>query len=278
MLLGLIAGSVAYQVATWPDVAALATQNPSSTAFIDRYRAAQRRAGKSDRVLWQWVPDDRISPHLQRAVIAAEDIAFFSHRGFDLGELRAALRQAARAGAAPRGAATLTPQRAKNLWLSPSRNPLRKLKEAILTRQLESHLTKRRILELHLNGVEFGPGVYGAQAAAEYYFGKAAADLSEQEAALLAASLPRPRAWNPKQPSPSYHAQVARIQDRMARATFLWRWVGRPSGSALAVLIDSAAVDSLVRSIAIEPLPLDTLPALDSIVWDSLPLPNQGRP
>ena len=124
------------------------------------------------------MPYARISPELKLAVLVAEDIDFFSHHGFAVAEMKKAVQEAWEEGEMPRGASTLTQQLAKNLWLSPSRNPLRKLKEALLTRSLEKHLAKRRILELYLNVVEFAPGVYGAEAAAQRFFGKPAAGLS----------------------------------------------------------------------------------------------------
>ena len=127
----------------------------------------------------------------------AEDINFFTHHGFDLGEIGKVVDAAMADGELQRGASTLTQQLAKNLWLSPSRNPLRKVKEAILTWQLERTLPKRRILELYLNVAEFGPGIFGAEAAARRYFGKPAAALDAAESAQLAASLPNPRRWHP---------------------------------------------------------------------------------
>lgn len=214
------------EVVSWPDVAALARANPETTAFIQRYRAQRRAAGQSDRVEWRWVPDEALSPHLKRAAVSAEDMEFFSHDGFSTSEIKVALREALETKEAPRGASTITQQLAKNLWLSPSRNPIRKFKEVLLTRQLERNLAKRRILEIYLNVVEFGPGVYGAEAAAQRYFGKSAAALSEHEAAQLAASLPRPSRWHPGVESSAYWSYVEDIEDRMARATFLWRHVG----------------------------------------------------
>ncbi len=130
-------GWLVYQAVAWPDVARLRLSNPTTTAFIERYRDRRRAAGESDRVSWQWVPARAISPNLKRAVVAAEDLEFFTHAGFSASEARAALRKAITEWEAPRGASTITQQLAKNLWLSPSRNPLRKLKEAILTRQFE---------------------------------------------------------------------------------------------------------------------------------------------
>jgi monofunctional biosynthetic peptidoglycan transglycosylase len=216
-------GWIAYEAWTWPDVAALARGKPATTAFIERHRARERRAGRSGQVAWSWVGYGAISPHLKRAVLVAEDIEFFDHHGFAATEVRTALRDAWRERELPRGASTLTQQLAKNLWLSPSRNPARKLKEAVLTRQLERSLAKRRILELYLNVAEFGPGVYGAEAAARRYFGKPASALTEAEAAQLAAGLSRPSRWHPGVTSRGYQRQVASVERRMARATWLWR-------------------------------------------------------
>jgi monofunctional biosynthetic peptidoglycan transglycosylase len=251
-IVGIVAAlGLLYAWATWPDVAKLATHNPATTAFIERYRAEQRAAGKPDRVEWRWVPDDSIAANLKRAIIASEDIGFFSHHGFELAEMREALTEAMRQGSAPRGASTITQQLAKNLWLSPSRNPLRKVTEAILTRQLERHLSKGRILELYVNTVEFGTGIYGAEAAARHYFGRSASILSDHEAAQLAVSLPRPRTWNPGSGSKSYAKQVTRIEDRMARATFLKKRLGEPTdpdaSAADSALVDFLRSDTLFR-------------------------------
>jgi len=223
-LLGL-GGWAAYEAWTWPQVAVLARRKPETTAFIERYREAQRAARRDDRVAWSWTPYARVSPHLKRAVLVAEDINFFSHGGFELSEVKSAVDRAIEDREMPRGASTITQQLAKNLWLSPSRNPLRKVKEAILTWQLERSLDKRRILELYLNVVEFGPGTYGAEAAARKYFGRSAVELTVEQAAQLAASLPNPTAWHPGESSPPYQRHVATILRRMARAEFLWKQI-----------------------------------------------------
>lgn len=262
-LTALVASGVIYQAAEWPDVARLAHDHPETTAFIERYRQRQRAAGRSDAVRWDWVPDQRISPHLKRAVVAAEDMEFFSHHGFSSAEIKDALARALRKLEAPRGASTITQQLAKNLWLSPSRDPLRKLKEALLTRQLERHLTKRRILELYLNVVEFGPGIYGAEAAARYYFGKPASDLTEHEAAELAASLPRPGTWHPGRDSGPYARYVAEVERRMNVATFLWRAVGaEPSVAVPKITINLDSILLLLQD-TLGPIRRDTtaLPA-----------------
>jgi monofunctional biosynthetic peptidoglycan transglycosylase len=216
---------IGVEIWTWPSVGRLALERPATTAFIERYRAQQRAAGRPDRVAWSWTPYGAISPALKRAVLVAEDVNFFSHHGFALDEMQSALEDALREGELPRGASTITQQLAKNLWLSRSRNPLRKGKEALLTWQLERRLPKRRILELYLNVAEFGPGLYGVGAASQRYFGKAAADLDEREAAQLAAVLPNPSAWRPGASSAAYRRRVAAIERRMERATFLGKLI-----------------------------------------------------
>lgn len=227
ILLVALTAVVAYllwQLVTWPHVAALENEVPKTTAFIEHYRGSGL-FGKKKPVDWRWVPASRISSHLKRAVIVSEDIRFFSHEGFDTEEIRAALADAWEDKELPRGASTITQQVAKNLWLSPSYNPLRKVKEAILTRQLERRLSKRRILEIYLNVAEFGRGVYGAEAASRHYFGKSARSLSEHEAAQLAASLPRPRSWHPGVQSRGYLRKIRSIERRMAKAAWLRRVV-----------------------------------------------------
>jgi monofunctional biosynthetic peptidoglycan transglycosylase len=216
---------VGIMIWTWPSVGRLATARPATTAFIEQYRAEQRAAGRPTRVAWTWTPYAAISPALKRAVLVSEDVNFFSHHGFALDEMQSALEDALRDRELPRGASTITQQLAKNLWLSRSRNPLRKAKEAVLTWQLERRLSKRRILELYLNVVEFGPGVYGVGAASQRYFAKPPADLDESEAAQLAAVLPSPSTWRPGSASPGYRRRVAAIERRMERAAFLWKQI-----------------------------------------------------
>jgi monofunctional biosynthetic peptidoglycan transglycosylase len=219
----LCAAWIAWEALTWPDVAALATRPPVTTAFIERYKERERAAGRTPKAAIRWTPYAAISSDMKRAVLVAEDINFFSHRGFELAELQNALEDALRDRELPRGASTISQQLAKNLWLSPSRSPWRKAKEAILTWQMERGLSKRRILELYLNVVELGPGLYGVGAASQRYFGKSASELGSAEAAQLAAALPNPVAWHPGAESPAYRRRVASIRERMARAAFLVR-------------------------------------------------------
>ncbi|HTY80483.1 MAG TPA: monofunctional biosynthetic peptidoglycan transglycosylase [Candidatus Bathyarchaeia archaeon] len=215
------AGVLAWQAATWPNVTELARRPPVTTAFIERYNERERAAGRKGRGAIAWVPYASISPYAKRAVLVAEDINFFSHRGFDWGEIGNAIEERMGERGRSRGASTISQQLVKNLWLSPGQNPLRKAKEALLTWQLERTLPKRRILELYLNVAEFGPGIYGVGPAAQAYFGKPAADLDETEAAQLAAALPRPRSWHPGSRSPAYQRYAAAIRNRMDKAEFL---------------------------------------------------------
>ena len=223
--LGAAAAWAGWEAATWPDVRALATRAPTTTAFIERYKAEERRRGRPGEVALTWSPYGAVSPNVKRAVLVAEDINFFGHRGFEWTEMKSAVQEALEEGERPRGASTITQQLAKNLWLTPGRNPLRKLKEAALTWQLERTLSKRRILELYLNVVEFGPGVYGIGAAARTYFGASASALDEEQSALLAASLPRPSRWHPGVASPAYRRYAASIRARMDKAEFLLKQI-----------------------------------------------------
>ena len=191
---------------------------------MERWAERERDAGRKPNVRYSPVPLERIAASLPLAVLVAEDDRFFSHSGFATEEIKKAIHEAIEEGEAPRGASTLTQQLAKNLWLSPSRNPLRKVKETLLTIQLERSLSKRRILELYLNVAQMGPGIYGAEAASQAYYGKPASGLSEAESAELAASLSRPSSWHPGVTTRGYRSRVATIRDRMRR----WPWVYPP--------------------------------------------------
>jgi monofunctional biosynthetic peptidoglycan transglycosylase len=191
---------IAYVYITLPDVRSLATTNPTTTAFME-LRAREARAQRRPvRRVQQWVPYTRISQHLKRAVIVAEDSAFFEHEGIDLEEIKESIRTSVERGSPIRGASTITQQLAKNLYLSPSRDPLRKLRELIITRRLEVALPKARIFEIYLNVIEWGEQIWGAEAAARTYFGVAAAALSREQAALLAGAIINPRVYSPAHP------------------------------------------------------------------------------
>ena len=184
-----------------PDVRPLTTVNPTFTAFMRiREREADAEGLKSKSV-YRWVPYSRISPSLKRAVLVAEDSAFWDHEGIDVEEIRRAIRDGFAKGQAPRGASTITQQLAKNLYLSPSYDPLRKLKELIIARRLEAALSKTRIFEIYLNVIEWGDRVWGAEAAARTYFGVPAASLSRPQSALLAGAIVNPRLLTPARPT-----------------------------------------------------------------------------
>lgn len=217
VILGLVVGVIGYEAIMFVRVMFLRNGNPSSTSLIDtRIREAEAK-GQQPRREQVWVPLEKISANLQRAVLAGEDTNFLTHRGFDYEAIQKAYehaqREAAREAKAEgenddwlpslpefkRGGSTISQQLAKNLYLSSQRSLLRKGQEAALTIMLERTLTKRRILEIYLNVIEWGDGIYGAEAAAQRYFRKPAASLSANEAAFLSAMIPNPRTvFNPQ--------------------------------------------------------------------------------
>jgi len=153
--------------------------------------------GKESKIDQRWVPLSRISPFLIKAVTIAEDDKFWVHEGFDYDAIQKAVEKDLKAGEFKLGGSTISQQLAKNIYLSPAKNPFRKVREAVITWRMEQVLTKRRILELYLNVVEWGEGIFGAEAAAWHYYGKPASDLNPHEAARLAAVLPNPRKYSP---------------------------------------------------------------------------------
>ena len=154
------------------------------------------RADTNPQIMHEWRPLSKISPYLQRAVVGAEDDLFYEHPGYDINAMKRAYEYNLRKKRFARGASTITMQVARNLYLSPDKTILRKLRELIIALKLERELSKDRILEIYLNIVEWGNGIYGAEAAARHYFGKSARDLTAHEAAYLASILPRPRFYD----------------------------------------------------------------------------------
>jgi len=207
--------AAAYLYLSLPDVRPLRKENPRTTAFMALRAREADKAGKKPRRVQQWVAYERISPSLKRAVIVAEDAAFFSHEGVDLDELEKSFEDSWRQGKRMRGGSTITQQLAKNLYLSPSRNPVRKVEELLIARRLEAELSKRRILELYLNVIEWGDGIWGAEAAARAYFQKPASALDADESALLAASIINPRRYSPARPSKFLLRRQDLIRQRM---------------------------------------------------------------
>lgn len=218
ILIGSVAVWLLYELITFPGISSLRTENPTTSSLIE-YRISEAKAeGREPKKYMIWTNMDQISPHLQRAVLAGEDSRFFQHNGFDWEAIEKAWDEAVKEGekeaktegdydpndwippmpSFKRGASTITQQLAKNLYLSEERNFLRKGREAVYTYFLERQLSKKRILELYLNVIEWGDGVYGAEAAARTYFKKSASNLTRDEAAFLAAMIPSPlNVFNP---------------------------------------------------------------------------------
>ncbi len=193
-------------------------QPPGQTAFMAQRQAELREKDPKATIRYQWVPYEKISTHLKRAVIAAEDAKFLEHEGFDWEGIAKAREKNERKGRVVAGGSTITQQLAKNLFLSPSKSYARKVQEAIIALMLEAFLPKRRILELYLNVIEWGNGVFGAEAAAKRYFGTSAAQLSAEQAARLAAMIPSPRRFERNPGSEYLDGRVATILARMPSA------------------------------------------------------------
>ena len=233
VLVGSLLAWVAYELITFPSISRLKSENPTTTSLIEYRKSQVVSEGREPRAYMIWTPMEQISPHLQRAVLAGEDSHFFDHDGFDWDAIQKAWDEAvaegekeareecealAKENKAPikecanredewippmpkfgRGASTITQQLSKNLYLSEERNFLRKGREAVYTYFLERNLSKKRILEIYLNVIEWGDGVYGAEAASRTYFKKSASNLTREEAAYLAAMIPSPlNVFNPQ--------------------------------------------------------------------------------
>jgi monofunctional biosynthetic peptidoglycan transglycosylase len=181
----------------YPDVSALRKANPKKSAFMKYRESEWQQQGKKKKIVQRWVPLSQISPYVIKAVIIAEDDKFWSHEGFDFDAIQKAIEKDLKQKKFKVGGSTISQQLAKNLFLSPSKNPIRKLKEAVLTWRLERNLSKKRIIEIYLNVAEWGDGLFGVEAAAQHYYGKPASDLSAMESARLAAVLPNPRRYDP---------------------------------------------------------------------------------
>ena len=192
---------------------------PQRTAFMRLRESEARSAGRTLKTTQRWVSYDRIAPTLKRAVLVTEDAAFWDHDGVDLGEIKASMETNWMRGQFLRGGSTITQQLAKNLYLSPTRNPYRKVVELMIARKMEAELPKARIFELYLNLIEWGDGVWGAEAAARTYFGVSAAELSPQQAALLAGAIINPRIYSPAKPNTRLRNRQKIILARMGAVT-----------------------------------------------------------
>jgi len=218
MVLILVAGTVYVgSYAFYPDVAALKRKNPQKTSFMEYRERQWEQQGRKMKIRQRYVPLSRISPYAVKAVIIAEDDKFWAHEGFDFDAIQKALEKDLKKGSFKAGGSTISQQLAKNLYLTPHKNPVRKLKEAVLTYRLERNLSKRRIIELYLNYVEWGDGIFGIETAARHYFGKPASELSAMESARLAAVLPNPLKYNPLTGGSYVERRAERIYGIMVR-------------------------------------------------------------
>lgn len=211
---------IAWIFLTLPDVESLVRTNPKTTALMEQ-RAAENNTKLQP--LRSWVPYSRISIHLRNAVLVSEDSAFFQHSGFDWNQIKESVKKDWAEKRFARGASTITQQLAKNLYLSTSRNPLRKLQEVFIARELERHLKKERIFEIYLNAIEWGDGIYGIDAASNRYFGKSPAELQPEEAAVLAAMIPNPRRYTPSLNRTYLEKRKGEILDHMVQWNYLSR-------------------------------------------------------
>jgi monofunctional biosynthetic peptidoglycan transglycosylase len=226
---GIMLGGLGFEAAMLPRASALRNQNPATTSMIEVRNREARAAGKEPKRVQAWMPLSKISPQLQRAVLAGEDTNFATHHGFDYEAIQAAYDHAQKEAEKEakqegendswlpnmpdfkRGGSTISQQLAKNLYLSSDRSFFRKGQEAIITYFMERNLSKPRIMELYLNVIEWGEGIYGAEAAAQTYFHKPAANLNAREAAFLSAMIPNPRTVFNPQVNPKRVARRQRI-------------------------------------------------------------------
>ncbi|HMU99763.1 MAG TPA: monofunctional biosynthetic peptidoglycan transglycosylase [Rhodocyclaceae bacterium] len=217
-LLGILGVLFAYQLWLLGWVLFWGHFDPGTTRFME-IRLAELQAKRPDaRLQQQWVPYARISAHLKRAIIAAEDAKFVDHEGFDWEGIQKAMEKNQKRGRIVAGGSTITQQLAKNLFLTPQKSLLRKAEEAVITLMIETCWDKRRIFEVYLNVIEWGNGIFGAEAAARHYYGVSAAQLSPEQAARLAGMVPNPRLYDRNPNLPGLGRKAAIILARMASA------------------------------------------------------------
>lgn len=219
-LLALIVLLALYQVWLFSHVWWWVDHNPSASAFMEEQLAKLQENDPEAELRHKWVPYERISPNLKRALIASEDAKFLDHEGFDWEGIQTAWEKNLKKGRIVAGGSTISQQLAKNLFLSSRKTPWRKGEEAIITLMLEKMMSKRRIFEIYLNVIEWGNGVFGAEAAARYYYKTSAANLGAPQAAKLAAMVPNPRYFDKNRNDRRLLRKAAIIQRRMWAADF----------------------------------------------------------
>ena len=192
--------------------------NPSTSAFMEERLEVLQERNPEAKLRHQWVTYDQISLNLKRALVAAEDANFMEHEGFDWDAIQKAYEKNLKKGKIVAGGSTISQQLAKNLFLSGRRTPLRKVQEAIITVMIETVMSKQRIFEIYLNSIEWGNAVFGAEAAARYYFNRSASNLDAWEAARLAAMVPKPRYYDRNRDTPWLDTKTNLILQRMPAA------------------------------------------------------------
>ena len=219
VVLLVVAAVVIYQSWIFGNVVWWIWFNPSTSAFMEERLEVLQQKNPEAVLRHQWVPYERISINLKRALIAAEDAKFLDHEGFDWEAIQKAYEKNLKKGKVVAGGSTISQQLAKNLFLSGRRTPWRKGEEALITVMMENVMSKRRIFEIYLNVIEWGNGVFGAQAAARYYYGVNAANLDPEQAARLAAMVPKPRFYDKVRETPLLERRTGIIRERMSRVS-----------------------------------------------------------
>ena len=269
ILAGVVAAGVVwlgYIALTVPDVRPLITAPPDDTAFM-RLRADEAHAdGRPAHQDYRFVPYGRIAQTLKRAVLVAEDSGFWEHEGIELEAIRDSLEVSLSKGRIVRGGSTITQQLAKNLYLSPAQNPFRKLRELMITYRLERLLSKRRILELYLNVVEWGGGTWGAEAASRHYFRKSAATLGASEAALLAGALINPNRYSPADPP----GRLRRRQQMILRGMGMRGAPVPPAES------DTSAIADIPEDRTTSPVETSTIDPSSEVQDDDVPVDDES--
>lgn len=198
-----------------PNISRLNKENPKKTSFMEYREGESKKKGKSYKIAQIWVPLNIVPSHLIKAVLIAEDDKFWSHEGFDFEAIKKAIEKDIKKGKFAFGGSTITQQLARNLYLTPEKALLRKIKEAIITWRIERVITKKRILELYLNVVEWGDGIFGIEAASRYYYNKPSSELNPEESARLVAVLPNPKRYSPTGESKYIEMRARLILDIM---------------------------------------------------------------
>ena len=211
----LIGLALAYQLWVFGHVVYWNFYNPSTTAFMEERLEILRQKNPAATLHMQWAPYEKISSHLKRAIIAAEDSKFLEHEGFDFEAIQKAYEKNLKKGRLVAGGSTISQQLAKNLFLSGQKTPWRKIQEALITLMLENVMSKRRIMEIYLNVIEWGNGVFGAEAAIRHYYGASASSISPEQAARLAAMIPNPRFYDRHRSAPWLSKKTGIILSRM---------------------------------------------------------------